>query len=169
MKRVKTKKDPRGYCYVLNDTDFAIRYAYLNGRKPDYIAGTMGMNTPAVMARIKRIQKYFTPQDKVDISQLRSQFFDLVPLVYASLRHNLIKKNPGVTVSTAQGMQIFQTKSQEEIGFANLTNEELVALVRSALGVDTANDASEQADTGGVTAGDTTAERIRDTKNLDSD
>jgi len=169
LKRVKTKKDPRGYCYVLNDTDFAIRYGYLNGRKPEDIAGTMGMNKPAVMERIKRIQKYFTPQDKIDISQLRSQFFDLVPLVYNSLRHNLIKKNPGVTVSTAQGLQIFQNRSQEEIGFANLSNEELVALVRSALGVDTANDASEQADTGGVTAGDTAPERVRDTKNLDSD
>ena len=169
MKRTKTKNDPRGYKYVLDEKDFAIRYGYLNRRRPDQIAAVMGMNTEAVKKRIIRIEKYFMPQEKIDMSQLRSQFSDLVPLVYGSLLYNLKKKNPGVTVSTAQGLQIFQNRSQEEIGFANLSNEELVALVRSALGVDKTDDASEQADTGGVTAGDTAPERVRDTKNLDSD
>ena len=97
-----------GHSALISDRTFAIGVMWMQGYSVEDTKERLGVGTATVSRHRQRFDTYC--QKVIPVEQYRKLFMGLMPLAYASLKHNLQKKHPTTTLAFLQGMHVLNNK-----------------------------------------------------------
>ena len=107
-KNVEAKSRGLGHSALVSDRTFAIGVMWMQGYSVEDTQERLGVGSATVSRHRQRFDEYC--QKVIPVDQYRKLFMGLMPMAYASLKHNLQKKHPTTTLAFLQGMHILTNR-----------------------------------------------------------